>query len=69
MYQYKQFSIWKILFLTLFAPMYPFDPPENLLIRKPLANLCFQGEQKETLGRKELCGFFRRAAPKRKKFY
>ena len=38
--------------------MFPFDPPEN--IRKPKVFLCFQGDQKETLGRKglseNLCG-------------
>ena len=37
--------------LTLFFPMFPFDPPEN--IRKPLV-FCFQGDQKGTLGRKGL---------------
>ena len=38
--------------LTVFFPMFPFDPPEN--IRKPKAFLCFQGDQKGTLGRKGL---------------
>ena len=38
--------------LTLFLPMFPFDPPEN--IRKPLVFWCFQGDQKGTLGRKGL---------------
>ena len=38
--------------LTLFFPMFAFDPPEN--IRKPLVFLCFQGHQKGTLGRKGL---------------
>ena len=32
--------------------MFPFDPPEN--IWKPLVFLCFQGNQKGTLGRKGL---------------
>ena len=32
--------------------MFPFDAPKN--IRKPLVLLCFQGYQKETLGRKDL---------------
>ena len=32
--------------------MFPFDLSEN--IRKPLVFLCFQGDQKETLGRKGL---------------
>ena len=38
--------------LTLFFPMLPFDPPEN--IRKPSVFWCFQGDQKGTLGRKGL---------------
>ena len=37
--------------LTLFFPMFPFDPPEN--IRKPLV-FCFQGDLKGALGRKGL---------------
>ena len=32
--------------------MFPFDPREN--IRKAKVFLCFQGDQKETLGRKGL---------------
>ena len=32
--------------------MFPFDPPEN--IRKPKVFLCFQGDQKGTLGSKGL---------------
>ena len=32
--------------------MFPFDPPEN--IRKPKVFWCFQGDQRRTLGRKEL---------------
>ena len=36
-------------FLTLFFPMLPLDPPEN--IRKPFVFWCFQGDQKETLGK------------------
>ena len=32
--------------------MFPFDPPEK--IRKPLVFLCFQGDQKGTLGSKGL---------------
>ena len=39
-------------YLNLFVPMFPFDPLEN--IRKPLLFSCFQGDQKRTLGRKEL---------------
>ena len=39
-------------YLTMFFPMSPFDPYEN--IRKPLVFWCFQGDQKGTLGRKEL---------------
>ena len=38
--------------ITLFLPMFPFDPLEN--IRKPLVFWCFQGDQKGTLGRKGL---------------
>ena len=38
--------------LTLYFPMFPFDPPEN--IRKPKVFLCFQGNQKGTLGSKGL---------------
>ena len=38
--------------LTLFFPMFPFDPPEN--IRKPKVFWCFQGYQKGTLRRKGL---------------
>ena len=38
--------------LTLYFPMFPFDPPEN--IRKPLVFWCFQGDQKGTLGSKGL---------------
>ena len=37
-------------YLTLFFPMFPFDPPEN--IRKLNVFLCFQVDQKETLRRK-----------------
>ena len=40
------------LSLTLFFPIFPFDPPE--IIRKPLVFLYFQGDQKGTLGRKGL---------------
>ena len=32
--------------------MFPFDPPENN--RKPKVFWCFHGDQKRTLGRKEL---------------
>ena len=46
------FLFFKILALTLFFPMFPFDPPEN--IRKPKVFWCFQGDQKRTLGRKRL---------------
>ena len=42
--------------LTLFFPMFPFDPPEN--IRKPLVFGCFQGDQKGTLERKGLMSIF-----------
>ena len=35
--------------------MFPFDPPES--IRKPKVFWCFQGDQKETLGRKWLISF------------
>ena len=45
-------SLFTISFLTLFFPMFPFDPPEN--IRKPKVFRCFQGDQKGTLGRKGL---------------
>ena len=38
--------------LTLYFPMFPFDPPEN--IRKPKVFWCFQGDQKGTLGSKGL---------------
>ena len=38
--------------LTLYFPMFPFHPPEN--IRKPLVFLCFQGDQMGTLGSKGL---------------
>ena len=38
--------------LTLYFPMFHFDPPEN--IRKPLVFWCFQGDQKGTLGSKGL---------------
>ena len=38
--------------LTLYFPMFPFDPPEN--IRKPFVFSCFQGDQKGTLGSKGL---------------
>ena len=38
--------------LTLFFPMLPFHPPEN--IRKPKVFWCFQGDQNGTLGRKGL---------------
>ena len=37
--------------LTLYFPMFPFDPPEN--IRKPKI-FCFQGDQMGTLGSKGL---------------
>ena len=44
---------WKNPYLlTLFFPMFPFDPPEN--IRKPKVFWCFQGYQKGTLRRKGL---------------
>ena len=45
---YQMFS----LSLTLFFPMFHFDPPEN--IRKPLFFWCFQGDQKRKLGREGL---------------
>ena len=48
--QYPLFYV--SLRLTLFFPMFPFDPPEN--IRKPLGFGCFQGDQEGTLGRKGL---------------
>ena len=38
--------------LTLYFPMFPFDPPEK--IRKPKVFRCFQGDQKGTLGSKGL---------------
>ena len=38
--------------LTLYFPMFPFDPPEN--IRKPKVFGCFRGDQKGTLGSKGL---------------
>ena len=38
--------------LTLFFPIFPFDPPEN--IRKPKVIWCYQGNQRETLERKGL---------------
>ena len=41
-----------VIKLTLFFPMFPFDPPEN--IRKSLVFWCFQGDQKGILGRKGL---------------
>ena len=41
-----------ITYLTLFLPVFPFDPPEN--IRKPLVFGCFEGNQKGVLGRKVL---------------
>ena len=40
------------MLLTLYFPMFPFDPPEN--IRKPLVFRYFQGDQKGTLGSKGL---------------
>ena len=46
-----QWCITTIL-LTLYFPMFPFDPPEN--IRKPKVFWCFQGDQKGTLGSKGL---------------
>ena len=42
----------KLGYLTLFFPMFPFDPPEN--IRKPLVFCFFKGDQKGALGRKGL---------------
>ena len=42
--------------LTLFFPMFHFDPPEN--IRKPLVFRGFQGDEKGTLGRKRLSFIF-----------
>ena len=45
-------NIWKTSSLTLSFPVFPFDPPEN--IRKPLVFWCFQGDQKETLGKNGL---------------
>ena len=47
-------SIYKNDFkdLTIFFPMFPFDPPEN--IRKRKVSWSFQGDQKGTLGKKEL---------------
>ena len=41
-----------VLLLTFFFPMFPFDIREN--IRKFLVFWCFQGDQKETFGRKWL---------------
>ena len=38
--------------LTLYFPMFPFHPPEN--VRKPKVFCCFQGDQKGTLGSKGL---------------
>ena len=44
------FLQWFIL--TLFFPIFPFNPPENM--RKPMVFWCFQEAQKRTLGRKRL---------------
>ena len=41
--------------------MFPFDPPEN--IRKPLVFLCFQGDQKGTLGSKGLIVYMKHITP------
>ena len=41
----------RLVLLTLFFPMFPLDPPEN--IRNPKI-ICFQEDQKGTLGRKGL---------------
>ena len=38
--------------LTLYFPMFPFDPPENII--KPNVFWSFQGDQKGTLGSKGL---------------
>ena len=45
-------SAEQFLILTLFFPMFPFDPSEN--IKKPKVFWCFQRDQKGTLGRKRL---------------
>ena len=45
-------KFWGVKLLTLFFPMFPFDPPEN--IRKPLVFWSFQGDQKGKVGRKRL---------------
>ena len=45
-------KLLNLFVLTLFFPMFSFDPPEN--ITKPLVFRCFQGDQKGTLGRKSL---------------
>ena len=42
----------KKVILTLYFPMFPIDPLEN--IRKPLVFWCFQGDQNGTLGSKWL---------------
>ena len=41
----------RLITLTHFFPMFPFDPPE---IRKPKAFRCFQGDQNGALGRNGL---------------
>ena len=41
-----------VMTLTLYFPIFPFAPPEN--IRKPKVFWCFQGDQKGTLGSKGL---------------
>ena len=46
------FGLFRWFILTLFFPVLPFDPPEN--IRKPLVFWCFQVDQKGTLGRKRV---------------
>ena len=51
-------AIRAMMALTLFFPMFPFDPPEN--IRKP-GFLMFSGESKGNIGKKGLMGNDRKA--------
>ena len=49
MYEYEQFSIWAILILTLFVPMFLFDPRKH---QKTIGNI--EKKRKGNIGKKRV---------------
>ena len=54
MYEYEQFSIWAILILTLFVPMFLFDPRKH---QKAIGNIGkgnIEKKRKGNIGKKRV---------------